>query len=256
MPALDILEKALLPTHLSTAGIRERLAADIYERAILSARTTEIRYLETLQKLLSKVASGQINATTFRTEARGRLQELGYSPETGFPGQPGAVPPAVAGSLRDLGSVARLDLISKTEARKAASVARVAGEDDVSIFLFPAWRLTRFVEKVNERNWWPRWQAAGNAVAWEGASRREMVALKNSPIWKALGDRNRFPDALGNPFAPFAYGSGMDVEDVEAEEAKRLGLDVSQAGLPAASLRPSAEEWEDAGLSPDERRGA
>jgi len=51
-----------------------------------------------------------------------------------------------------------------------------------------------------------------------------MIALKNSDIWDRLGDSNTFPDALGNPYPPFAFNSGMGVEDVSRTEAEQLGV--------------------------------
>ncbi len=52
-----------------------------------------------------------------------------------------------------------------------------------------------------------------------------MVARKDSPIWQALGDgAGGFDDTLGTPYPPFAFGSGMGVEDVDRDTAMSLGL--------------------------------
>jgi hypothetical protein len=51
-----------------------------------------------------------------------------------------------------------------------------------------------------------------------------MIARKTSGVWSCLGDRNLFPDALGNPFAPFAFGSHMVCDAVGFREAQKLGL--------------------------------
>ena len=52
-----------------------------------------------------------------------------------------------------------------------------------------------------------------------------MIALKSSPIWAALGaGAGGFRDTLGNPYPPFAYGSGLDWDDVERERCEELGL--------------------------------
>ena len=70
-----------------------------------------------------------------------------------------------------------------------------------------------------------RWAAAGNATAWQGACRDDLVALKSSPIWAALGEgAGGFKDAIGNPFPPFAFGSGMTWQRVSRDEAAELGL--------------------------------
>lgn len=73
-----------------------------------------------------------------------------------------------------------------------------------------------------------------------------MAALKSSPVWEALGNgAGGFRDALGNPYPPFAYGSGLDWEDVDADGARALGLlaDGEEAGAPGpAALTPGERE--------------
>jgi hypothetical protein len=52
-----------------------------------------------------------------------------------------------------------------------------------------------------------------------------MVALKDDPIWQALGDGDGgYDDTLGNPFAPFAFNSGYETLDVSRKESVSLGL--------------------------------
>jgi hypothetical protein len=51
-----------------------------------------------------------------------------------------------------------------------------------------------------------------------------MVALKNHPIWERLGDPALFDDGLGNPYEPFAFGSGMGTVDVSRDDAMGLGI--------------------------------
>jgi hypothetical protein len=60
---------------------------------------------------------------------------------------------------------------------------------------------------------WPsRWRAAGGQLF---GSR--MVALKDSPVWRAISD-------FGYPFPPFAVLSKMGVSDVDRDAAMSLGL--------------------------------
>ena len=105
------------------------------------------------------------------------------------------------------------------------------GTQEGVIDQWPAWELVRFSDCEPRRtDWDARWRAAGEAVNWEGACRERMVALKTSPIWQALGDgAGGFDDALGNPFPPFAIFSHYDWEDVGADEAEALGLDLPTA---------------------------
>jgi hypothetical protein len=48
------------------------------------------------------------------------------------------------------------------------------------------------------------------------------VALKSSDIWNQLG--NLRDDSLGNPYPPFAFNSGFDVDGVPLKECIELGL--------------------------------
>lgn len=91
---------------------------------------------------------------------------------------------------------------------------------------YPAWRLTRTAYRTTTRqDWLARWEAAGNAVGWRGASKSDFIALKNSPIWKAIGDgTGGYTDTWGNPYPPFAVDSGMGWMRVSYREAHALGL--------------------------------
>lgn len=229
-PAEIILAKIPLPTHLDSAGLRERWAAEIRRRAFFSARMASMGYIRTLQRVCAAYAEGTINAADARMRLRGVLDALGLSDGSG--------------GLTDHGSDRRLGLILDTQRQMAATAARLELQTPEVLAQWPAWRLTRFVGRSVPRDDWPRrWRAAGEAVGWQGASRTRMVALKASPIWKALGDgAGGFKDTLGNPYPPFAYGSGMDWEDVGAEEAQRLGLPTASAAPQKASLDPADRE--------------
>ena len=73
----------------------------------------------------------------------------------------------------------------------------------------------------DEENGWPaRWEAAGGELI-DG----RMVALKSSDVWQKLGDgEGGYDDTLGNPFPPFAFNSGYDVDEVSRADAVELGL--------------------------------
>ena len=121
----------------------------------------------------------------------------------------------------------RIDLIVKTQRRMAQSLGQiVAGSEPGQLQRFPAWRLVRGGSRMVPRTDWPRrWAAAGSATGWQGACKDAFVALKRSPIWAALGEgAGGFRDAIGNPFPPFAFGSGMAWERVSRAEAEELGL--------------------------------
>jgi hypothetical protein len=78
---------------------------------------------------------------------------------------------------------------------------------------------------------WPeRWVRAGGPITPGG----RLVALKEDPIWRALGDTTEFPDAIDADHPPFAFQSGMRWREIAKDEAESLGL------LPATTFRPVA----------------
>lgn len=121
----------------------------------------------------------------------------------------------------------RIDLIVQTQRRMAQSLGQLHyGSEPGQLRRYPAWRLVRGgTRMVPRKDWKRRWAAAGSATLWQGACKDDFVALKSSPIWAALGaGAGGFRDAIGNPFPPFAFGSGMGWERVSRDEAAALGL--------------------------------
>lgn len=208
--------KTPTPTALDTAGIRARWSQRLREQALFSARMTLQGYLDRVQAVLMQVADGTLDASAARIALTDKLAELGYTPE-----------PGTAGTLKDARTLARLNLVLKTNRQTAASLAQLAESEDPQVAaLFPAWELASGGYRKQHRTDWPqRWKAAGERVAWRGASRTKMVALKSSPIWQALGDgAGGFRDTLGNPYPPFAFGSSYEWVPVDRLEARELGL--------------------------------
>ena len=148
-----------------------------------------------------------------------------------------------------------LNLFFDTHSTMAHSAALVAAQTPDTLDIHPAWRLERYSSRrIQRQDWAARWKAAGDACGWAGASRTEMVALKESPIWQALGDgAGGFRDTLGNPYPPFAIGSGMDWTPVEKEETASLGLSPYGKAPENATLSPGGREIVEAArrLGPD-----
>ena len=244
-PAEIIRIKGLLPTDLGSDEVREQLAADILRRSIFSARMEDLRHLAAIRDVCADVVAGAINQATARERLLASLARMGHSPLD-------------EGGISNPASIKRLDLIIDTQRQMATSVANIAAETPATLEEWPAVELTRFVGKsVPRADWAERWNAAGESVGWEGAAKGvggfpdwRMVALKASPIWQALGDgAGGYKDTLGNPFPPFAYGSGLAWADVSRDEAIELGLiqPDEQVPAPAAlSLSPSEEDIADA----------
>lgn len=251
----DILAKTLMPTSASSAEIRENVAAQIRARSLFSARTTSARYLAELRRVLAEVADGRMNLATARTTLREFGQAIGYAPESGFPGDP-SVPPAEAGSLKDLLSARRLRLVVETNVRQARSAKQqIDGSSDYALYAYPAWSLERVYTRTKARgDWGLRWMAAGDSVGWAGAAKGaptvfgapRMIALKDSPIWAALGSGiGGFDDVLGVSMPPFAYGSGLGWVAVKRAVAEELGLlKDGDPDAPKVDVSPAQQEWD------------
>lgn len=234
-------ERGLLPTTLGSAEIQE-LTLRLKQRAFFSARTANLQYLDKLKKLVDRAVKGEgINndLAQLRIEARQMLAQLGYTPEGGFPGDVElGIPPATAGSLRDLSSQKRLDLIFDTQVQQARGLGlKLRGDGRAD--RWPAWELVRVAKFTSEhqREWLKRWKIAADNVDWEGVSRQafeqgRMIALKSSPIWQALSSSALFPDGLNDDHPPFAFNSGMGWREVPLEECRGLG-DLMLDGLDA-----------------------
>lgn len=245
--------RRILPTRLSSGGLR-RYGREVRERAIFSARVTNADFLGELAEVVDAMLDGKINLATGRLRLFRKLQELGYSPEMGFPDEVATLPPAERGSLQDLSSVQRLTLMLQTNERMAASYGRmVEGNEPYARHAYPAWELVRLFRRMIERGspdsrtagWEVRWEDAGELVGWVGAVRSPMIARKDSPIWEALGGgAGGYDDTLDNPYPPFAFNSGMAWRPVDRAECIGLGLieEDETPGEMEGDLLPGAAE--------------
>lgn len=222
-------ERGLLPTALSSAELQE-MTLRMKERVFFAARWTNLQALDQVKRLVERHVQGEgrdNDLAKLRIEARKILANTGYTPEGGFPGDAElGIPPATAGSLRDLSSQKRLDLIFETQAALARGLGmKVRNLQRVQ--QFPAIELIRLKHARQpdwERDWLARWQTAGDNVEWQGALKQPMMALQTSPIWAALGSSALFPDALNVDYPPFAFNSGMGWRFVGFRESEALGL--------------------------------
>ena len=252
--ALAVLAaKRTLPSALSSAELRDRLSAQIREQALFSARTTSADYLESVREALRKMLTGSTGPgdSTDLASVRADLLKvaigLGYDPlQGGFPDRPVA-PLAEPGSLSDISSKSRMDLVLETNYRTSAGRAyRAAGLDPARAQTFPAWELVRIYTRTVERGstpktigWERRWMKAGGKLLTGG----RMVALKTEEVWSRLGSVES--DGLENPYPPFAFRSGMGLKEIDRKEAVRLGLLTPAESLPDTS---KLSEEEGAGL--------
>lgn len=223
---------------------------------------------------------GSANLADGKFKMTEAYRAMGYDSERGgFPQDPaGTVPPARRGGLTDLASEKRMTLTITTNYRMAANAAWTTRgtADDMKRWQFPCWELVRIgrrrtprgfrsskggaLEPVAGDDWPARWVAAGGTLYEKG---RRMIAPKDSPVWQALGDgAGGHKDTLGNPYPPFAFGSGYGLREVAREDAPALGvinpddmiakvppkmaeaLQVDGKGLDPALLKATAKELE------------
>lgn len=217
--------RSAMPTDLSAAEL-EQLPADVLERAVFSARTMATGYLDALEAQVRDILEPRtetrilpggereiFTAGTNKTRARFELQKvweaLGYE-----------APAGKAGTIEDLSSDARIDLVLQTNVDMARGYGQWRqGQDEGVLDLWPCSELFRAEERVKKRDWLTRWRAAaaeaGDADALKALPR--MIARKDSPIWEAL---SRF----GTPYPPFDFNSGMWTKDVSRDEAVNFGI--------------------------------
>ena len=190
----------------------ETLAPDILNRADFLSRTAAAEFLQEFADVLDQYSTGEIDLGSARIALGDKLTELNYSPTS----------PEDAGTLPDLSSDIRLNLMLDTNAEMAAGyVDWSQGQDEAVLDQWPAQELYRAYPRKVPRDlgplpWAERWAESGGQL-FDG----RMIALKNTELWDNLGS---FPDGLGNPYPPFAFNSGMDVRDIDRDTAVSLGL--------------------------------
>lgn len=249
----QLTARKLMPTSLGSRELAQ-LAQAIKRQSFFSARTTIEGLLERYQTgiesilnpkqvlregALETVTEGH-TAASLRKFIKEYLREIEYAPDEDD-----------RGTIKDLGSDARINLVVKTNVELAQGAGNfVQGNAPEVIDAWPAQELYRQEARTTPRNWdgttpegdkaltgfGSRWMQAAQAVGDVDAARimeetGRMVALKSSGIWQALGD---FEDGLGNPYPPYAFNSGMWVKDVTRRESEALGLITSgEAARPA-----------------------
>jgi len=254
-PALRIFDsllaaqdRGLLPTTLDTAGIRD-LAASIRANSVFSATVADADFLTKIKEVVNSIASGNMDDATARVTLLETLRAIGYTPEGGFPSvRAGAVAPALAGTLQDLSSSIRLNLIVDTQRGLMQGAGQqMRGHTPDRLKAFPAWELVRMLTARMPRNWngresytppkgrhhdpRPRWIIAGGKTRADG----RMIALKGDPVWGELGSHGNFSDAIDVDHPPFAFNSSMGWDEVDEEECISLGI--------TGPIGESPEEW-------------
>lgn len=229
-----LFQKKVMPTNLGSADLKQ-LSAGVRNQSLFSAQTTLTDYLDEVKKSVESIVNPQqvqregeaqtvtvgYNPAKAQEVLKKTIEKLGYQPD-----------PEKRGTIEDLSSDKRIKLVIDTNVQLAQGAGAFVQQnsDPELVDLWPALELYRLEDKKQPRDWEQRWhiaaQVAGDpkAAAALGLHGR-MVALKSSGIWQALGDgAGGYDDTLGNPFAPFAFQSGMWTQDVSRDDAVSLGL--------------------------------
>lgn len=218
-------DRGILPTDLSSADLRD-LSAGMRARSVFVARGTSAVFASKLKDVINQLAAGDIGEADARVTLLETLRALDYTPDGGFPTDaPGRVPPAIRGSLQDLSSFRRLDLIVRTQIDLMTGAGQQArGLEPTRLAAFPCWELVRMLPVRVPRDWQARWKEVGGQV-YDG----RMIAPKGDLVWGELG--SSFSDSLDVDHPPFAFNSGMGWREVSAATATALGI-TSSDGTP------------------------
>lgn len=199
--AEKIIDKIPVPAELDSAQWN-RVKAQIRDRAFISSQIASARILHELRTQVAAATEGEKSDSEIRRDLREFLQKIGYNPGD------------ARGTIKDLLTKARLDVIIDTNRRQARGFAQhLEATTNGALRAFPAYELVRVYERKQKRNWIQRWTSAGGKV-YPG---NRMIALKTDPIWSRIS-------AFGTPYPPFDWGSGMGVEDVGRGECLDLGV--------------------------------
>jgi hypothetical protein len=202
--------RTLLPTELRTRDLAA-IEPALLQRARFSAGVTSVGFLQEIDDQIGALTRGEVDRATARRDLKTFLGTLGTERDES--------------DLTDLASDARLNLILDTNLAQAQGYGQaLQGAQPEVLDQWPAQELVRVVDSAEPRDWAARWAAAGGQFF--GG---RMVALKADPIWTAI---SRF----GTPYPPFDFNSGMEVADIDRDEAEALGLLAPDEQAPTPEL--------------------
>lgn len=255
--ALDQLRRRRVAlTRLGSAELAQ-LGQDVLRASFFSARTTERALLDGYKARVQTMLDPQqvrradrvtpqnpqglvtegISEAEFRTQIKELLESIGYQPD-----------PDASGTIKDLGSDARIELVIRTNVEMAANHGYwLQGQDSDLLIAYPAQELYRAEDRKEKRSWIQRWRGAGGRVyagkspglpLEKGFSEGRLIARKDDPIWSQLGP-------FGNPYPPFDFNSGVDVRDVGRREAIALGVISATERVSPTPLRFAANLGEE-----------
>jgi hypothetical protein len=241
--------RKLLPTWMGSAELRQ-LEQGLRNASVFSARMTHARAVQWLKDAIARRLQGGMgnDKAKLRFELKQLLTRLGYTPEKGFPGDEAlGIPPADPGSLRDLSSDVRINLLLDTQEQLMAGASQeLRGNDPDRARIFPAWELVRISNRrvprgsvgSGTKGWPQRFVESGGVITRDG-TQEKMIALKSHPVWAALGNSAIFKDALDVSHPPFAFNSGMGWKEVYYRDLPEAFLKQQQ---PKQKAEPTVAE--------------
>ena len=202
--------RALLPTTLSSRELAA-IGPEITEVAVVMARVTNAKFLQTVQDCVEAVIKGETTEGASRLVLKQKLQELGYTP-----------PEGEAGRITDLSSDQRTNLVMEMGVGIARGYGRhLQGQNEATLRDYPVQELYRAIDKEEPRDWAMIWPEACAAVDPDALSAYqdsgEMIARKDSPVWVHISD-------FGLAYSPFKYNSGMRERDRSRADGIAYGL--------------------------------
>jgi phage gp29-like protein len=245
MPFLEALAKLGTKTVVGAGLDSEawsKLPVALRERSFFSATIESARFLQRAKDSLGDFLAGAREVvgkdkdgndiTALKTGSRADFvhQMSSFAASEGM----GPVDPNDVGTIKDIQSQKRLELIFNVQTQQAYDFGNFQqGQDPDILQEFPAQRFVREVGVSKPRD---------SHAPYEGA-----VALKTDiDFWV------RINEDFGVPYGPWGWGCGHGVEDVDRDEAESLGLI-----KPGQILEPATQALNDklqsslTGLDPD-----
>lgn len=186
------------------------------ERAIWSATIESVRYAQNLKDSLTDFLSASRDSETGLLAIGSRAKFIEEMRRQAIAQGLGPIDPEDAGTIKDIRSESRLGLIFDVNTKAARAFGdRKQGLDPDVLNEFPAQRFIRVQDVKTERE---------SHIPFEG-----VVGLKTDlDLWL------RINQDFGVPWAPWGWGCGHDVEDVDRDESDRLGLTQPNQPVPGA----------------------
>lgn len=213
------------------------IPSEIRERSFFMSKVAEAEVLGFYRSQIDAVLRGEIGEGEAEKRIHMWLQKRGYKP-----------PEGKAGGLQDLSSLARINVVIRTNVAMARGHAQWVRKQ-TAIRAFPCQEFKRISPRQEPRDWDRTWSEAKKALAHiPGVHPILKIALLNHPIWVAI---SRF----GNPYPPFDFGSGMGVESVSRTEALKLGFKLDPNNDPMQQpIHKSMNEGLESDKVPDDIR--